>query len=305
MENNKSYFQRVSTNLEMLLSQYKNQYPQNYGTLIRDFFPLLLITIPILVFFYGVFYKLNERGAIMAVLVGPVFLIFGIVLLFRKNKECNSDSGVVKKINSLKSQLTEYSNYPDVKQYLEKFDSQKDEVVNKKNKMLSRFKIFKILYFVFVGVLCIYWFVAGFLGMNELKNEYSSNFFHVLELKEKSPFLVLKPLKTKVEQSVDIITPQIDIFLIGTTDKCLTIKKLQISNADNDKFFRLMITDENGKPVSQCPKFVFSGGQNEKINSLPICFDKKKKEQNDFMALQLLKYLQDNEKKLYFVVEQI
>ena len=100
MNENKTYFQRVSVMLENLLKDYKNQYPKNYGDLFRDFFPILLIVLGAAAFVYGAA-TMTDSAMLIGVLVSPVLIVFAFSLkrVNRKNRPENVD--FLSKIRSL------------------------------------------------------------------------------------------------------------------------------------------------------------------------------------------------------------
>ena len=49
MNDSKTVFQSASANLELLLRQYKNQYPRNLGALLRNSLPILLIIVSVFI----------------------------------------------------------------------------------------------------------------------------------------------------------------------------------------------------------------------------------------------------------------
>ncbi|MBQ3657540.1 MAG: DUF308 domain-containing protein [Bacteroidales bacterium] len=302
MNENKTYFQRVSVMLENLLKDYKNQYPKNYGDLFRDFFPILLIVLGAAAFVYGAA-TMTDSAMLIGVLVSPVLIVFAFSLkrVNRKNRPENVD--FLSKIRSLELQMVTFNEYPDVKQYLEQFENRLNDTVKKKTDTKRLFKKLQIMLYCLVAAFLTFAIIKAASG--RIKNDEDANqLYNYLELQEYKPFLTITPLTRKVTENCQIESPQIEVFLNGLNSNWLTIKELKLSG-DKNGLFRLFITDNNGKHISRCPKFVFSGDQDKKIMSIMLCFDSERKTRNDFEALKVLKYLDEHKNDLRFVVEKM
>ena len=60
MNDSKTVFQSASANLELLLRQYKNQYPRNLGALLRNSLPILLIIVTVFILPLVTFFLLGD-----------------------------------------------------------------------------------------------------------------------------------------------------------------------------------------------------------------------------------------------------
>lgn len=138
MNQSKTYFQQLSSTLEQYLKEYKNSYPIDYGAVFRNFLPkLLIIAAPILFFFVIVN---PSRGMIVtSIFVAPALLIFGIILLVKQKNEGKAPVDTLQKINALKPQLEQFTQYPDVKNYLLRYDQEIEHTKLQKSQILKRF----------------------------------------------------------------------------------------------------------------------------------------------------------------------
>ena len=304
MTENKEYFHRVSKNLENLFKEYKLQFPQNYGVLIREFVPKFIMVISVLIFFYMIFNSTN-KSFLVGLFVAPMFFVFGLLIyIINKKKTADNTNDNFKKIVSLKAQLIAYEEYPDVNKYLHEFDSQLNYEKNKKEGILKKFKVVK---YTIYGSLVIF-ILIGFsrIDFDKIRNEVDTNEFgEYLELEEDIPFLTLKPLTTEIADGCKVESKSINIYMRGSIKNFLRIDKLKISGADSTDYFRVLLTDKNGTPILRSPRFVYNTNNNEILSSY-ICYDPVRKGQNDFEALKVLKALDDNKNdNLFFVVEKL
>ena len=303
MNENKSYFQRVSTIMENTLYTYKSLEPNNFGSLVRGFFPKFLIILSIVLAFYGICsYNFEVFFA------SPAFLIFGIILYFfdQKHVKFNFNGVIFNKLENLKSQINVFGKYPDVKNYFTKFDSQVQETTQRKKKLQTKFNIFKYsVYAILLGVVIYSFSLINF--SEKLRNENDlRKFYTIFNLKADEPFLKLKPLKTSISESLQIESPEIELFINGNTSHFLIIKELKITNAKPTDIFRVMITDKDAKPVHSMLKFTFKGDQTQKIWIVnPVYYDRQSHYTICFHEFKVYKYLKEHEKDLYFIVEKL
>lgn len=304
MTENKEYFHRVSTKLENLFKEYKLQYPQNYGVLIRDFVPKFIMVISVLIFFYMIFNSTN-KSFLLGLFVAPMLFVFGLLIyIINKKKTADNTNDNFKKIVSLKAQLSTYEEYPDVNKYIKEFDEQLDNEKNKKEGILKKFKVVK--YSIYASLVLFIFIGFSRIDLDSITNEVDFNEFgEYLGLKENVPFLTLKPLTTEIADGCKVESKSINIYLRGDALNFLRIDKLKISGADSTDYFRVLLTDKNGTPFLRSPRFVYNFND-EKILSSYICYDPVRKGQNNFEVLKALKTLDDNKKdNLFFVVEKL
>ncbi|MBQ9214691.1 MAG: hypothetical protein IJ150_12260 [Bacteroidales bacterium] len=303
MNENKSYFQRVSSIMENTLYTYKSLEPNTFGSLVRIFFPKFLIILSVVLVFYGVCsYNFEVFFA------SPAFFLFGIILYFvdRKNIKFNFNGVILNKLENLKSQINVFNTYPDVKNYFTKFDSQVQEITKRKKRLQQQFKIFK--YSVYAVLLGVVIYSVSLINFSEkLRNEKDlRQFYRILNLKADEPFLKLKPIKTSISENKQIESPEIELFIKGNTCHFLIIKELKIKNAQPTDIFRVMITDKDAKPVHSMLKFTFKGDQTQKIWIVnPVYYDRQSDYTICFHELKVYKYLKEHEKDLYFIVEKL
>ena len=76
---------------------------------------------------------------VTSIFVAPALLIFGIILLVKQKNEGKAPVDTLQKINALKPQLEQFSQYPDVKNYLLRYDQEIEHTKLQKSQILKRF----------------------------------------------------------------------------------------------------------------------------------------------------------------------
>lgn len=316
MDKNKEYFQNKSIELESLLREYKNQYPKNVGALVRNFFPIFIIILsviaPMLTLFAVVTFSIGFL--MMVVIVAPILLIFGIVLYCKNKKEKKADPTIMPRINALKQQIAPYTEYPDVKNYLDKFDSQITETDNAKKKYRKTFRWMLVAFFsVFILLAIVVPIIVIGHDMGRTVNESTNDIIEVLGIDEGKPFLSLTPLHKQVYEGCSITSDTVHFYICDNVGTVLKFQNIAFDNADHLDVFRLIITDKNGVPVAGCGKFVFKTliGEASLVNSEDFCpemvlsYSTKEAATNQFKAIETCRYLRDHKEDLSFIVERI
>ncbi|MBP5682157.1 MAG: hypothetical protein J6X05_02810 [Bacteroidales bacterium] len=308
MNDSKTVFQSASANLELLLRQYKNQYPRNLGALLRNSLPILLIIVsvfilPLVTFFYSAT-SLNLGFLIAMFLVIPVLFVFSIILLINNKREKKTDPQLRQRIASLRQELDEYKRYPDVQKYFDGFDAQVIAVEKEKKHYRSRFwTILVVLFVVFAlyGTFSIIWMK----NYTNVCNHSVLGGTEILGLKKNVPFLILTPLTTDIGGGGKVESANVDFYY---QENWLAFKEVNVSVPDTASILRLVITDRSGIPAPGCPRFIFKPLQNKAINSEPFCREDKASSSytsNYFEGLKAARYLQAHKDNLYFLVEKV
>lgn len=305
MDKNKEYFQNKSIELENLLKEYKNQYPKNVGALVRNFFPIFIIILsviaPLLTLFAVVTFSL---GLIMLIIiVAPILLIFGVMLFMKNKKEKKADPTILPKINALKQQIEPYTEYPDVKNYLDKFEQQITETDKAKKNYRKTFRWMLIVFFAIflllsIGIPMIY---IQHDTDGSITNESTAGLIEVLGIDAEKPLLSLTPLNKQVYEGCSIENDSVHFYIDENINMKIKFDKIEFNNAAEKDIFRLIITDKDGVPVAGCGKFVFKTmiGHAAFVKSESFCHE------NQFKALETCRYLRDHEKDLKFIIEKI
>ena len=318
MDKNKEYFQTKSMELENLLKEYKNQYPKNVGALVRNFFPIFIIILSVIAPLLAVFafVTVSLGLLIMLILVPPILLIFGVSLLLKNKREKKADKTLLPRIEALKQQIEPYTEYPDVKNYLDKFNNQITETDATKKKYRKTFrKILLVFFTIFILV------AAGIPALvivrdstyGKVKNESANGNMEVLGLETRKPFLSLTPLNKKVYGDCTIASDTVHFFLYDIANISLKFSEIEFENAEHEDVFRLIITDKDGVPVAGCGKFVFKTmiGQATGVDSEYFCPYNETTDEgiklyaNQFKALETCRYLRDHAKDLRFIVDKL
>ena len=318
MDKNKEYFQTKSMELENLLKEYKNQYPKNVGALVRNFFPIFIIILSIIAPLLSVFAIVSFSWGLltMLILVPPILLGFGVSLLLKNKREKKADKTLLPRIEALKQQIEPYTEYPDVKNYLDKFNNQITETDATKKKYRKTFrKILLVFFTIFILV------AAGIPALvivrdstyGKVKNESANGNMEVLGLETRKPFLSLTPLNKKVYGDCTIASDTVHFFLYDIANISLKFSEIEFENAEHEDVFRLIITDKDGVPVAGCGKFVFKTmiGQATGVDSEEFCPYNETTDEgiklyaNQFKALETCRYLRDHAKDLRFIVDKL
>ena len=313
MDINKEYFQSKSMELETLLREYKNQYPKNVGALVRNFFPIFVISLAVIIPMMTMFaVAIFSLGLVSLLGIAPVLLIFGVILLVKNNNEKKADPAILPRIEALKQQIAPYTEYPDVKNYLEKFDQQISETDSAKKKYRKTFIWMLITFYTIILLLAVgYPIMEDNTGI--AANGSTSGFLKVLDIDKKTPFLSLTPLNKQVYEGCRITSDTVHFYILDIGSTALKLDEINFENAADDDIFRLVITDKDGVPVAGCGKFVFKPtiGHVTVIISEDFCPEirenraKIETSPNKFKSLETCRYLRAHEKDLRFFVEKI
>ncbi|MBR5982105.1 MAG: hypothetical protein IK025_00080 [Bacteroidales bacterium] len=306
MNENKTYFQNVSVELEDLLKKYKNEYPRNMGAMFRTFFPTFLIILAIFFFLYCIV-NTTYTTVIIGGLISPILFFFSRRLKKRNLKENVTDENLSVKIKEAKSKIENYTEYPDVKKYLEQYEIQLEVTRNAKARTRKNFKILCIALIAVALTAFIYSLMndSQFVKGN-LRNDMTCDYTRILNVDEMSPFLSLKPLETNNPNVVKAKTSTANIFISGVSSRTsLLLSEMEIEGASKDDIIRITITDTEGTPISRCPKFVFTADKTKEILSETFCQNPKYKTSKEFETMKVLKYMNDNKANLRFVIEKL
>ncbi|MBR3712629.1 MAG: hypothetical protein IKM98_05445, partial [Bacteroidales bacterium] len=143
MEDNKTLFQKISTELEAQLEQYKNQFPKNLAQIIRHNFGKIMILTACAMLMMAMF-SMSFTCMFFLFVGTPGLLIFALIVASANKNEVTKDNGSLEQIEKLKSQLQPLAAYPDVKKYCEGFDEKVAEVTDQKQSAKANFKRYAI-----------------------------------------------------------------------------------------------------------------------------------------------------------------
>ncbi|MCR5453554.1 MAG: hypothetical protein K6F33_01010 [Bacteroidales bacterium] len=331
METNKSYFQKLSLQMEDMLKQYKNQYPKNLGDILRNALPYILLALGVIVlpmFSFGRLFSSGDLATGLGLHGSSVLLIaLGVIMIFKFKGDKATDPTLSQRINATKNQMSQLAEYPDVKKYLDGYNTQIAQTAQSKQSAKNKFYMI-IAATVLLGM--VYWFMSmketgifsGFnFSISKLKDmKYDPNknttitvnfglsgATEIIGIGKTEPLMTLLPLKTDINGGGKVETAKIDVFFMSGI---LVIKELNISGASDDDRFRLIVTDLNGDPIARSPRFVFKPSQTTPIESVNFCYEKDismdiKSTQSYFSIIQVCRFLHTDQKNLRFLVEKI
>lgn len=318
MMTDKTDFQQDLIKWENYLAEFKNAFPKNFGMMFRKNLSYFMMLLGGFMLLDGVLKATAMASA--ACLIAPVLYLFAVIMWLKTQKTFEGKSNL--KPNVLMHEVflaeTKYAKYPDVAKLLKYYKASLNTETMRKKKIKTFFWICFCAFFVFYGAKIYVDSNSRPTGNVRTKDDY----YQILGLETNKPFLSIQPLKTDIADGIQLQTRRLDVFLTyheqkyykdgkyGATydeTKYYRALKTQIptisGNAGGD-LFRLTITDETGKPIDRCPCFVFYsvGGGVMDSNVFPdYAYSKDYK----FQALYTLKYLQDNQEHLRYLVEKI
>lgn len=331
----KAKFHNTQSKLERYLYEYKNSYPKNIWHLISADFPLITLIITIVVIIELIGITLFSILLIITLAL-PYFYVY-----FRKSgrlwqrllsKRKSFKAHHQELINKIKQVETdELKTYPDVKNYLENYNSEVEKETIRKDSIKKRYTILMIFsIIVFIGF-CVITFNAD-TRLNRIKSMktaaksatetltadsitnvyYNGEYFNYLKLTPNTPVASIKPMPSILGSIITVEKPcNIDLYFVeGKQPFLRTIMPPFSSNASikDSCVIRITITDSIGTPIYGIPFFDFVYSyhlkQNNRkiIESYPIVTPL---ENHPLEIARRMQYLQQNSGKLKYMVEEI
>ena len=292
----------------------KNVFPKNYGAMASKYLPVFLILMSIMLPFT------TTRVNFILFIIKPVMFITGVVLCLKWTRNIQGNNLTTVNYLQLQKHISaaehNYSMYPDVMEYLKKFKTSV-EAEQKHKKNIKR--NFWIMFFGFFVIFTLLLHIYNNYRQGKLYNHVVlDRISNVLELEPDVPFLILKPYKTNIDDSIKIESKNLSLYLDHTyvrdkliyetksgTVHYLKTKRPIVYGSKGD--LRLTITDENGNPIPRCPCFVYDpNGGKEIINSEYFLYTSNVFDDlSDLQTLETLRCLQANQEHLRFLVEKI
>lgn len=306
----KARFQKIQSQLERYLYEYKNSFPKNIWQIIG-------VDIPFVIMVISVFVIVRLLGFGIGALVLVILMLLPYILMWstqsnsiwtkiwKKRKTYRADNqAILDKIHAIDT--SEFEQYPDVKRYLENYQSElAAETIRKESIAKSHKKI------MIIGSIII---VAG--ALLTYTTETRIKLFHPTivdknekpQSQEKEPLAVISPLNgaTKQMRNEDDKTLKIYFREFSGLSHYLRIKTPQMSTTATNRFerFRLFITDTTGHPIKNIPYFDFKylqyGTNSPIIESYPITINI---ENHPYEIIRRVRYLQENADNLRYVIE--
>ncbi|MBO4875358.1 MAG: hypothetical protein J5542_08640 [Bacteroidales bacterium] len=285
---------------EKVLTGFKNKYPRNMSDVIEHNVPKIVITLSIILF-AGIL-TFNIIIGAMAVLMGPMLLSFGLKLK-KKESEKKADTRVdkltAKEIIDINDKLKiKYGDYPDVKEYIEKFKAQTRQVDMHKKKLISRFNTW---YTIVIIAISVTFFCMMIVNLKDRLSHFSipqkaDTFSSILKIEDNEPLLTLTPFDSKIADGYEIENQNLDFYM--TDYRYISTKGVKIDGATPDDEFILWIVDSTGNSFDRCPQFNFKC-TDETIEAQPRYY------KSDFTLLNAFVNLKDNAKNLKFKIEKV
>ena len=316
MKPNKTQFHEEMGKWESDFADFKNNvFPKTYGQMANRYLPVFLILMSFMLIYYAVI-----TTNVLMFLFSLLMLITGVFLSFKWDRKIKGNNLTTVDYPKLQKQISSaehnYSMYPDVMEYLKKFKTSV-EAEQKHKKNIKR--NFWIMFFGFFVIFTLLLHIYNNYRQGKLYNHVVlDRISNVLELEPDVPFLILKPYKTNIDDSIKIESKNLSLYLDHTyvrdkliyetksgTVHYLKIKRPIVYGSKGD--LRLTITDENGNPIPRCPCFVFDPNDGyEIIKSEYFLYTPKVYDDlSDLQTIETLRYLQANQEHLRFIVEKI
>ena len=325
----KARFQKIQSQLERYLYEYKNSFPKNTWQMIG-------IDLPIVILIVSMFVVIRLMGISLWSLLLILLMVLPYVLIWttksnsiwtkiwKKRKTFRTDNQAIKdKISGIDT--TEFVKYPDVKQYLETYQRELSAETIRKDSIQKRYKMIMVIgsALLLIGAALTFTTTTKLSifqdkqqtsqqeeVQEEIRNEFieENGFIKYLNLTETEPVARIAPLFKQydiqiVTSEADVINKTISIYFKEGIAPVLTMQMpvMQKNAYFKDNSYRLMITDTTGRPVSGIPYFDFSDKTKEFkiISSYPITFDL---ESHPYEIVRRVKYLQDNAENLRYTI---
>lgn len=300
MNANKNNFQVLMQSNEKVLTGFKNKYPRNMSDVIEHNVPKIVITLSIILF-AGIL-TFNIIIGAMAILMGPMLLSFGLKLKKKENEkkaDTRVDKLTAKEIIDVNDKLKiKYGDYPDVKEYIEKFKAQTRQVDMQKKKLISRFNTW---YTIVIIAISVTFFCMMIVNLKDRLSHFSipqkaDVFSSILKIEDNEPLLTLSPFDTQIADGYEIENQNLDFYM--TDYRYISTKGVKIDGATPDDEFILWIVDSTGNSFDRCPQFNFKC-TDETIEAQPRYY------KSDFTLLNTFVNLKDNANNLKFKIEKV
>lgn len=327
----KARFQKIQTQLERLLYEYKNSFPKNIWQVIG-------VDIPIVTLAVSIFVIIRLMGISIWSLIIIVLMVLPFILMWstqsnsiwtkiwkKRKTYLNDNKAILGKISKIET--SEFEQYPDVKRYLENYQSELSAETARKEGIQKRYKTILFI----GGILLLAGAVLTFTKETKLKSfqdKHSENtsqqdtyqeirnifihqdgFIKYLNLADTVPVATIAPLsfescKVISTTEEDTINRSISIYFREGDKPVFTMRMPKMYNTDYEKdyIYRLIITDTTGRPVNDLPFFDFSDNTKKykPIPSYSITFNN---ESHPYEVVKRVKYLQENAAYLRYTIE--
>ena len=244
-----------------------------------------------------------------------ILVILGAILLILNRKDSKQIKIILLNIAQQKELLKPYSHYSDVNDYLTRYDKILDKTKSEKKQITTRYRI------VIISILAI---GLGLYVLQKVKDrqkaeqplsEYSnsdensySDLEKILDIHEQEIFLTLSPLSEHIENgnSDEMYHNQIEVSCDYSAPR-LNIPQIYTENTDTAALYYLIITNQDGSTIPDCPKFYFRGDNQSSIHSEFFNFSRKYLHYSytDLEFLTLMLYLKNHKDSLRYKIEKV
>ena len=304
MEDIKSRFQQLSTELENLLEQYKTCYPRNFGQMIRHNIGKVMV-FSIFIVFIPFMLNMSIMIIIFGGVVAPGLLMFAVLNMISGNDEvaqewrkradglsislgADEEGNYYRQIQSTKAQVAPLTQYPDVHNYLEGFDKRLDSAVDAKKKLHSRFR--KLIWYSIAGIIVVSIFFCVRMAY-KIKDGTATG--TTADMKLNIPELLGaekgQPLFTLQNMDSD---SKAEFYY---EDKSLKSKGLQ---KPSEVVYILTFTDKDGVPIPHSPRIRLDETDQE-------IYTEFTGEKTEFAVFKILEYLRDHQQDLRYKLETL
>ncbi len=244
-----------------------------------------------------------------------ILVILGAILLILNRKDSKQIKIILLNIAQQKELLKPYSHYSDVNDYLTRYDKILDKTKSEKEQITTRYRIV-IISILAIGLgLYVLQIVKDRQKAEQLLSEYSnsdeksySDLEKILDIHEHEIFLTLSPLSEHIENgnSDEMYHNQIEVSCDYSAPR-LNIPQIYTENTDTAALYYLIITNQDGSTIPDCPKFYFLGANQSSIHTECFNFSRSywHNSNTDLEFLTLMLYLKNHKDSLRYKIEKV
>lgn len=306
-QTDKDTIQDQLINLEQTIRAYKQEYPSRFADMFHTnaYYLMWLSAIAFLMVRH-----INPEVQHYCVIVATICSLYGSIEFIRKKKRIQVQATSIRKqVDKALQPLESLGKDSNIKNYLSQCNKAIRAIDNEKYTIKKRFHTFVTIYCVVVGMLValivipnsIYqslynrFFVPDKYKKVKLFNEKKDGIYlDNLHISTYEPFITLKPLTNVINDSINLQLNELDFYISEIANSITT--RTPLIEGFKEKRFRITITDIKGNPVKHAPYIDFLNSSIITEHSHPIT-------RNDYEALRLLHYLQDNQNQLRYMLQ--
>ena len=136
----------------------------------------------------------------------------------------------------------------------------------------------------------------------------SSELEDIIDIPEQEPFLTLSPLDEHIEEddTTNVHHNKIEVYCDNNYFAAnLMILQINTENTDTTGIYYLIITNQDGSMIPDCPKFILHGNNLSNIPSESICRDRNYYSHTKLEVITLMLYLKNHKNSLRYKIEKV